>query len=107
MIYAKIVLAVLIGLGVWSIAVTVRSFFRPLNPTPQKLAATKKSLMLSAWVLFAAFANAVRALTTGQYYLLGASALLFSFVMPLIVHFMRLKAAMKSLPNADLPPVNG
>ena len=95
MVYAKVMLTVFIGLGIFALAMMVRSFFRPLEPTPDKLAATKKSLLVSSWVLFAAIAGAINALASKQYYLLGASALLFSFVLPLIVQYMRLKAALK------------
>ena len=102
MVYAKVMLAIFIGLGIFSLAMMVRSFFRPLEPTREKLAATKKSLVLNSWVLFAALANAINALTSKQYYLLGASALLFSFVLPLIVQYTRLKAAVKGSSNADV-----
>ena len=95
MVYAKVMLAIFTGLGIVSLAMLVRSFFRPLEPSQNKLAATKKALVLSSWVLFAAIAGAVNALTSKQYYLLGASALLFSFVLPLIIQYTRLKAALK------------
>jgi hypothetical protein len=79
MVYAKVMLAIFIGLGIFSLAAMVRSFFRPLEATPEKLAAGKKSLMLCSWILVAAFASAVRAVSSKQYYyLLGASALLFT-----------------------------
>lgn len=101
MVYAKVMLVIFIGLGIFSLALMVRSFFRSLAPTPKKLAATKKALVLSSWILFAAFASAINALNSKQYFLLGASALLFSFVLPLIVQYTRLKAALKGSSEAD------
>jgi hypothetical protein len=102
MVYAKVMLAVFIGLGIYSLAVTFRSFFRPLEPSAEKLAATKKALLLSSWVLFAACASALRAVMLEEYYLLGASALLFSFVLPLIVQYMRVRAALRGASDAEL-----
>jgi hypothetical protein len=102
MVYAKVMLAIFIGLGIFSLTALFRSFFRPLEPTPKKLAATKKAFLVSSWILFAALANAVRAVISEQYYLLGASALLFSFVLPLIVQYLRLRAALRGTSAADL-----
>lgn len=94
-------LAIFIALGIFSLAMMVRSFFRPLEPTPQKLAATKKSLVLTGWIVFPALGIAINALASKQYYLLGASAILFSFVLPLVVQYSRLKAPMKGSSNPD------
>ena len=89
-------LTIFIGLGVFSVVAMVRSFYRPLEATPEKLASTKKALLFSSWVMFAAVASAIEALVRGEYYLLGASAIVFSFVLPLWVHYFRLKAALNN-----------
>lgn len=89
-------LGIFIGLGVFSLVAMARSFYRPLDPTPEKANAVKKALMLNCWVLFAAFAVAINAMISQQYYLLGVSALLLSFVLPVIVHYVRLKKALRT-----------
>jgi len=86
--------AIFVCLGIRSLVAMVRSFYRPLDATPEKLAAFKKSLLLSWWIMSAAVASAINALVSKQYYLLGASAILFSFVLPLLVQYLRLKRAL-------------
>jgi membrane associated rhomboid family serine protease len=95
-VFAKVMLAIFIGLAAFSLVAMVRSFYRPLDPTPEKVARLKKSLLLNSWVMFAAVGGAIQALVSKEYYLLGASALLFSFVLPLIVHYFRLKTALRA-----------
>ena len=73
----------------------VRSFYRPLDATPEKLAGFKKALLLSSWVILAVVATEMNALMSKQYYLLGASAILFSFVLPVLVQYLRLKRALE------------
>jgi hypothetical protein len=94
MVFARVMLAIFVCLSIWSLVAMVRSFYRPLDATPEKLAAFKKSLLLSSWIMFAAVASAINALVSKQYYLLGASAILFSFVLPLLVQYLRLKRAL-------------
>jgi membrane associated rhomboid family serine protease len=89
-------LAIFIGLAAFSLVAMVRSFYRPLDPTPEKVARLKKSLLLNSWVMFAAVGVAIQARVSKEYYLLGASAILFSFVLPLIVHYFRLKTALRA-----------
>ncbi len=98
-LYAKVMLGVFIALGLYSLTAMVRSFYRPLDPTPEKAKALKKALMLNCWVLFAAVAIAINAMISKQYYLLGVSALLFTFVLPVIVHYVRLKKALRPQPR--------
>lgn len=94
MVFARVMLAIFVSLGIWSLVAMVRSFYRPLDATPEKLAALRKSLLFSSWIMFAAIATAINALVSKQYYLIGASALLFSFVLPLLVQYLRLKRAL-------------
>ena len=98
-LYAKAMLAFFVALGVFSLVAIVRSFYRPLDPTPEKLASVKKGLALNSWVLIAAAAVAINAIASKQYYLLGAAALLFTFVLPVIVHYIRLKNALRTHPG--------
>jgi hypothetical protein len=88
-------LAIFVGLGVYSLIALIRSFYRPLDPTAEKLTAFKRTLIGSSWVWLAAVASAINALVSKEYYLLGASAILFSYVLPILVHYLRLKAAMR------------
>ena len=95
MAFAKVMLAIFVGLSIWSLLAMVRSFYRPLDATPEKLAASRKALLLSSWVMLAAVGNAINALASKQYYLFGASALLFSLVLPLFVQYVRLKRGLR------------
>lgn len=104
MAFAKGMLALFVGLSIWSLSAMVRSFYRPLDATPEKLAASKKAVLLSSWVALAAVATATNALLSKQYYLLGASAILFSFVLPLLVHYVRLKRALPSQQTSKVNP---
>ncbi len=92
-------LGIFIALGVSSLAAMACSFYRPLDPTPEKVRALKRVLTLNCWILFAAVAVAINAIVSKEYYLLGASALLFTFVLPVIVHYIRLRNALRTLPH--------
>jgi hypothetical protein len=98
-LYARAMLALFVALGVFSLVAMVRSFYRPLDPTPEKVASVKKALTLNSWVLVAAAAGAINAIASKQYYLLGAAALLLTFVLPVIVHYIRLRKASRTHPN--------
>jgi len=98
LVYAKIMLAIFAGLAVFSLLAMARSFYRPLDPTPEKVATFKKLILLNSWILFAAVGGAVWALATRKYYMLIASAILFSFVLPPIVQYVRMSLALKKLP---------
>jgi len=91
MAFAKVMLAIFVGLSIWSLFALVRSFYRPIEATLEKLAACRKALLLNSWVMLAAVSVAINAIASKQYYLLGGSALLFSFVLPLFVQYVRLK----------------
>jgi hypothetical protein len=95
LIVAKIMLAVFTGLGIWSLAMTVQTIRKKAEPDPKKLAAAKRSLLLCSWVVFAAIAGAINAVSSRQYYLLFASALLFSYVLPLIALYVKTNLAIK------------
>ena len=95
MTFAKVMLAISVGLSMWSLLAIVRSFYRPLDATPEKLATFRKALLLNRWVVFGAVAVAINALVSKQFYLLGASAILFSFVLPVLVQYVRLKRALR------------
>jgi hypothetical protein len=103
MVFARVMLAIFIGLSIWSLVNVVRSFYRPLDATPEKLAAFKKSLLLSSWIMLAAVATAINALVSKQYYLLGASAILISFVLPLLAQYVRLKRALSGHRRSSSP----
>jgi hypothetical protein len=101
-VFAKIMLGIFGALGIFAIVVTVRLFMRPAEPSAAKLAATKRTLMLSSWLVIPIVGNAVRALTTREYLLLLVSALLFSYLLPVLVLFFRTRAAIKSaVPSAQ------
>lgn len=100
MLVAKVMLGVFTALAAFSIVSLIRSFLRPLDATPEKLAATKKVLVLNGWILFSAIGVTVHGVVSGQYYLLAAAALLFSFVAPVVVQYFRLRAALG--PGAQL-----
>jgi hypothetical protein len=101
-VLTKFMVTIFVGLGICSLTLMFRSLSRPLAPTPEKLATMKKLLPLSTRFLLGSFAIAAFAVISKQYYLLAASALLFSLVLPLIVHYMRLKAALRGTSGADL-----
>ncbi|MGB8010371.1 MAG: hypothetical protein WCF68_02060 [Terriglobales bacterium] len=98
-LHARAMLAFFVALGVFSLVAMVRSFYRPLDPTPEKMASIRKSLALNSWVLLAAAAVAINAIASEQYYLLWAAALLFTFVLPVIVHYIRLRKALRTHPH--------
>jgi len=100
LIFAKFMLAVFTGLGIWSLVITVRTIRRKAEPDPNRLAAAKRSLLLSPWVMFAAVAGAINAVSSHQYYLLFASALLFSYVLPLITLYVKTNSAIKKQGSA-------
>jgi hypothetical protein len=89
-VFAKVIL------GIFSVVMTLRLFRRPPEPNVQKLAAAKRTLMLSSWLAIPIVGNAVRALATHEYWLSLVSALLLSYVLPVLVLFLRTRAAMKS-----------
>lgn len=91
---AKAMIAICVGIALFAIAVLIRSFYRPLNATPQKLAAMKRVLPIVWRLLFGAIAMMVYALVTRQYYLLFASAFFLALVLPIFVHYRRLKSAL-------------
>jgi membrane associated rhomboid family serine protease len=94
--YARMMLSIFAGLAVFSLVAMLRSFYRPVDPTPETVARLRKLLLLNSWVMFAAVGGAIQAFVSKEYYLLGASALLFSFVLPVIVHYVRLKTAFRA-----------
>jgi hypothetical protein len=96
MLYAKVMLGVFVALGVFSIVMTVRLFLRPPDVTAAKLAAAKRSLIFSSWLAIPILGNAIRALVTRDYWLLSVSALLFSYILPILVLFLRRRAAVRS-----------
>ncbi len=95
MLAAKVMLGVFIALAAFSILWMIRSFFRPLEATPAKLSAFKKGMLLHYWILISSVLVALNALRSKQYYLLLASAILLSLALPGVIHYLRLKAAVK------------
>ena len=100
MVSARVMVAIFVGLAIWSLIAMVRSFYKPLDATPEKLATFKKNLLLSSWVTFAGVGVGINALASKQYYLLWASATLFSFVLPILVHYVRLRRALRKQPTS-------
>jgi hypothetical protein len=84
------------GLGIWSLVITVRTLRGRTEPDTKKLAAAKRALVLGSWVGFAAIATALNAVLSHQYYLLFASALLFTYYLPLIALYFKTYSAIKS-----------
>ena len=93
MLLAKAMIAIYVGLALFAVVLLIRSFYRPLNATPEKLAAVKRVLRIVWRLLFGAVAMAVYALVSRQYYLLFASAFFLALVLPILVHYRRLKSA--------------
>lgn len=96
MLYAKVMLGVFGALGIFSLVMTVRLFLRPPEANTAKLAAARRSLMFSWWLAIPILGNAIRALATREYWLLFVSALLLSYILPVLVVFLRTRAAVKS-----------
>jgi len=96
MLYAKVMLGVFGALGIFSLVMTVRLFLRPPEANTAKLTAAKRSLIFSSWLAIPILGNAIRALATREYWLLFVSALLFSYILPVLVLFLRTRAAVKS-----------
>ena len=97
MLYAKVMLGVFVALGIFSVVMTVRLFLQPPEGTPAKLATAKRNLILSSWLAIPILGNAIQALATREYWLLFVSALLFSYILPILVLFLRRRAAVKSV----------
>ena len=96
MLLAKVMLAIYIGLALLGIVMTIRALYRPLNATPEKLAAMKRILIMYSRLLFGALGIAVYALATKKYYLLPGSAIFACIVLPILVQYVRLKTALKT-----------
>jgi hypothetical protein len=92
---AMVMLGVYVALGIWSIAVLIRSFYKPLDATPEKAAALKKLVWIYSRLMFGAVAMAIYAVVSKQYYLLGAAALLAIYVLPIIVQHVRVRSALR------------
>jgi hypothetical protein len=95
MLFAKIMLAIFLALGTFSLVLTIRSFYRPLDATHENATKFKKLLQLNWWIMFAAVGSAIHAVASEEYYMLGGSALLFSFVLPILVQYIRMKKALR------------
>jgi hypothetical protein len=96
MLYAKMMLGVFGALGIFSVVMTVRLFLRPPEANTAKLATAKRTLIFSSWLVIPILGNAIRALATREYWLLFVSALLFSYILPILVLFLRTRAAVKA-----------
>jgi hypothetical protein len=101
LVYAKVMLGIFVALGIFSVVMTARLFLRAPEANPTKLAAAKRSLLFSSWLAIPIIGNAIRALATREYWLLLVSALLFSYVLPVLVLFLRTRSALKAeIPNS-------
>jgi hypothetical protein len=58
-LFAKVMLGVFILFGIVSPVMTIDLLTRKPEPNPAKLAATKRSLLLSSWVLMPIVGNAI------------------------------------------------
>ena len=100
MVYAKVMLGIFIALGIFSVVMMARLFLRAPEANPTKLA-TKRSLIFSSWLAIPIIGNAIRALATREYWLLLVSVLLSSYILPVLVLFLRTRSALKSAtPNS-------
>ena len=106
LLFAKAMLAFYIGLGILTLILTIRSFTRPLDATPEKLTQFKKLDPSYSGIVLGALGTAVYAVVSKQYYLLGASALLFSFVLPVILQYIRLRLALRRVLQPSAPAPN-
>jgi hypothetical protein len=91
---AKVMLGVFILLGIVSLVMTIRVLTRKPEPNPTKLAATERSLLLSSWVLIPIVGNAINAIATQKYSLLLVCGLLLSYLLPLIVLYLKTRTAL-------------
>ena len=96
MLYAKVILGVFIALGIISVVMTARLFLRAPEANATKLAAAKRSLIFSSWLAIPIIGNGIRAFVTREYWLLLVSVLLFSYILPVLVLFFRIRSAVKS-----------
>lgn len=95
MVYAKVMLGIFTVLAISSVVMTIRLLLRKPEPSPTKLASAKRSLLFSSWILIPVVGNAVRAVVAREYWLLFVSGLLFSYILPLVVLYLRTRAALK------------
>jgi hypothetical protein len=64
---ARVMLVIYVALGAWSIVLLVRSFYRPLNPTPEKASALKKVLLPGAALMIGGTLMGIHAMLSKQY----------------------------------------
>ena len=101
MVYAKVMLGIFIALGIFSVLMTARLVLRAPEANAARLAAAKRSLMFSSWLAIPILGTAIRALATREYSFLLVSVLLFSYILPVLVLFLRTRSALKSAkPNS-------
>ncbi|HTK95949.1 MAG TPA: hypothetical protein VL382_09970 [Terriglobales bacterium] len=91
---AKVMLVIYVALGVGSIVLLVRSFYKPLDATPEKAAALKKVFWVGSRFVIGGAAMGIYAVFSKQYYLLAAAALLASLGAPIVVQYLRVKSAL-------------
>lgn len=91
----SIIIAFWIVLSLVSLSILVWSFLKPLNANTEKLAATKRLLLFNGWIPLAAVGISIQALLSRNYFLLFAGMILFTFVLPILVQYLRLKRALK------------
>jgi hypothetical protein len=92
-----VLMSIWITLSLVSLAILVRSLVIPANATSERLAATRRVLLLNSWIFLVAIGISVQAFVSGNYYLLIAGAILLTFVAPIAVQYLRLKKAMSRL----------
>jgi len=90
----RVMMSIWITLPLVSLAILVRSLVIPLNATSERLAATRRVLLLNSWIFLVAIGISVQAFVSGNYYLLIAGVILLIFVAPIAVQYLRLKRAM-------------
>jgi len=94
-IYAKVMLSIFVGLGIFSVVMTVRVLLRKSEPNPAQLAAAKRTLLSSSWILIPVVGTAVNVFVTHEYWFLLVSGLLFSYLLPVLALYLRTRAAFK------------
>jgi hypothetical protein len=97
LLYAKVMMGIFTCLGIWSLFSTAKAWRKPIEQTKEEFSKAKKAFLLSSWVLLSATATAVNAISSGQYFLLFPASLLFSFCLPIVVWYLRVRSAVKRL----------
>jgi len=93
--FAWVMLAFYGALALLAIYQTVRALMKPVELSERTIAAAKTSLRFSLVVFLPALAVTFQAFASRQYYLLMAAAMLFTFGLPILVFYLRIRSAQR------------